>query len=353
MKNILVSIICFLSICVYSQNNDEVFNDEVIDDLNPQNFLLDFSKYNQKTAVYNAHLSNIVYENEDSIKSFIKALNSKYPNSRIEYNFISNTDTDTEILLFCTKKFMIISFRGTAGGKDLITDSKFFLYSNRKDTINSNRYKHIPSGHGGFRKSLSSVIEENQLFKKIDILIKKQNNKSVNTFPIYLTGHSLGAALASMFINPLKANNYNFKGCYNFAPPLAISNYEAILMKSDPSIYGVTYDIVNNSDYITRFTRYCRKNMQHIGKFHRICYDYDDKNYLVPKIQREDETFFQYKFHEQFSFSSLFDKFHRIKYYISAVKHELNSSDKVLERDISDQGHGCSCLKPKNCNMDN
>lgn len=352
MKKILITTFCFLSICTYSQINIEVFNDQVIEDLNPINFSLDFSDYDKKTAIYCAHLSNIVYENENSIKHYIEILNAKYPNSKIEHKFIFNKETSTEVLLFCTKKFMLISFRGTAGGKDLITDSKYFLYKNRKDTINNTRYKHIPSGHGGFRKSLSSVITDNQLFENIDILIKKHNIKSTKKFPIFLTGHSLGAALASMFINPLKGNNYNYKGCYNFAPPLAISNYEANLMKNDSSIYDVTYDIVNNSDYITRFTKYCRRNMQHIGKYYRVCYNYNDKKYQFPKIQREDETFFQYKFHEQFFYSSLFDKFHRIKHYITAVKHELNTSDKVLERDIHGNGDGCSCLKPRNCNKE-
>jgi hypothetical protein len=319
------------------------FNESIFDELDPSNFNIDFSKYDQKTAIFSAHLSNLVYESKDSIATFISQLDLIYPNAGIKHVFVKNKETDSEVLLFFTDEYLIISFRGTAGAKDLWTDAKLLLYKNKK--TNKNKYKDIPAGHGGFRKALNSLIDESQLFEKIASLISK---KTKQTFPVFLTGHSLGAALSELFILPLKKRGYKYSGGYNFAPPLAISNSTSDSLKLNPSIQNVTYDIVNYTDYITRLGRYCRKNMSHFGKYYRICYDVNNNEYTNPKIQQENEIPFKYKFWEKFKLSSLFDKFHKMNHYLIAVQAPLNSSEHVENQNVSDIVD-CSCLKPTNC----
>ncbi len=350
MAKVLI-LISFLQIVIFSHAQSDCI-EYTLSDLNPNNFSLDFREYNRKNAIFCAQLSNIVYEPEGSIKRFVEELNLKYPQANYKCQFIQDIETSTEVLIFGNEYFVIVAFRGTKELKDFKTDAKFLGYKTLVDRINDNRYEYIPIGHAGFRKSLMSIIRKDKedLIGKLKVFINDSIKQQIENIPVFLTGHSLGGALSHMFILPLKLNKFNYSGGYNFAPPLAIWKDDALKMRADSSIFNVTYDIVNNTDYITRLPMYSRINMGHIGKFYRICYS--DKDRLFPEIYREDELFFKYKIWEKFTvIKALFDKYHRMAYYLKAVSDNKNSNERIIER--SGALETCSCLgvKKEKCNQ--
>ena len=311
-------------------------NEEMIKDLALKNFQTNFSSYNQLTSIYCSQISEIAYWKSNEIEKFEQLLNDRYPNDNYHLQLIDHKDkkSHTQVLLYGNKNFLIVAFRGTEPSRirDWITDAKFWNYETNYTSIE--QLANMPAGHGGFRRSLISLITQKKLFKKIDNIISKLNLKiDKSKFPIYTTGHSLGAAISQLFIEPLNYKGYNFSGAYHFAPPLAVSCKLNTYMKTN---YGdKVYDIVNYKDYVPRAGR---NGVAHFGKFYRIC-----KNGL---IYSEKESYIKFRF---FEYLSEF-KLHSLKNHLKAIRSSKNSLDNIIKRSVGDY----PCLEPetkiKNCN---
>jgi triacylglycerol lipase len=152
-----------------------------------------------------------------------------------EVKFFSGSGTQCYVT--SNEDFVIVAFRGTEirlrKGRtdfqnivaDIMTDSDILL---------------VPSGQGGkvhegFKKALDEVWEERGLRQYI---CSKDNGHRT----IWFTGHSLGAALAT-----LAADRYgNVRGLYTFGSPRVGDEP----FKND--FYINTYRIVNNNDIVAR-----------------------------------------------------------------------------------------------------
>ena len=298
----------------------------MINDLNPENLNLDFSKYDQSSSIYCSQLSLLTYRNEVNIEKFYQQMVREYPDQNINYNFLSNTDkNDTQALLWCNKTFLAIAFRGTERNKlkDWITNIKFWNYNNNPES--NEELENLPPGHAGFRRSAMNLITTEHLLENINSLIKKSSpDADFKSFPIILTGHSLGAAISQMLIEPLVYSGYSFSGAYHFAPPLAVSNSVRDYMKDK---YGeIVHDIVYYKDYVPRAGR---NGVSHFGKFYRICLD--------GKIYKEKERYVRFKRFEVFKQA----KWHSLTNHISAIKDtKHNSFERIQER----ESKGYKCL---------
>lgn len=336
-------LLVFFLILINISETAAQFDVTVLKDLNPTNFKTDFKEYNRKTAIYCAQLSNIVYESENSINNYVETLRLFYPDAGYKYQFLQHKPTSTEVMFFGNSDFVIVAFRGTQEMKDFKTDAKFLGYKTRIDSIKDQKFPFIPSGHAGFRKSLMSVIDRDSIdiFGNLERFITDSLGGTKEKMKVFLTGHSLGAALANLFILPLQGNGFLYRGSYNFATPLAIWKNEADKIIKDTSIHNVTYDIVNYTDYIARLPMYSRKNMKHIGKFYRVCYI--DKDLLEPKIFSEKEIYIKYKTFEKFTpIKALYAKYHRMIFYLRAVSDKYNTKEMIDDRSSIMQT--CSCL---------
>jgi hypothetical protein len=199
---------------------------------------------------------------------------------------------------------------------DLFTDAKFWKYQNKKSS--NEKFGNMLPGHGGFRKSLMNLISKKNIFKEInDIINSRNSHKDFEKWPILLTGHSMGAGLSQLFMEPLKYKNYNLRGAYNFAPPLVVSN-----KKREYSIekyQDITYDIINYRDYIPRAGRI---GVSHFGKFFRI-----HKN---GKMYRENERFVKFNWSDYpFAF-----KYHSMNNYLKAIEDHRNGGDEIFKRSL-------------------
>lgn len=294
-----------------------------ISDLNPSLVNADFRSYNPPTAIYCAQLSEMVYLSKRKIEGIYNEILSKYPDHKMEYTYLEDKKTHVQALLWCNSTFIVISFRGTEPSriKDWITDLKFWTYENNAD--HNGLLANMPAGHGGFRKSLMNLINEQDLFEQINATIKRSNpDADLTTFPIYLTGHSLGAAISQLFMECLRYKKYQFSGAYHFAPPLAVSCNFNSYMKT--TFGEKVYDIVNYKDFIPRAGR---NGVAHFGKFYRICDD--------GLIYKESDAYVRFSKKEYFSVI----KYHKLKNHLSALKFGENSTEKVLARSI--KNHSC------------
>lgn len=323
MKKLLFFIISVAGLC-HAQ-------DVLLTDINPSKFNRDFSEYSQETALFCAQISEVAYWDKRNIEILKEQVNQNYPEHMTTYSLIDDTYGihHNQVLLWANKDFLIIAFRGTEPSvlKDWLTDSKYWNYQNADGYDEELSY--LPPGHGGFRRSLTRLMKEKNLVEEIKMIIKKVNPQAdTKTYPIYLTGHSLGAALSQLFIVPLQYNQLNFKGAYHFAPPLAVTCQMNAELREK---YGsVVYDIVNYKDYVPRAGR---NGTAHFGKFYRICTD--------GLVYKEDEAYVKFKLSEYFNEFKL----HALKSHIAAIRNEQNSI--VMINNRSDANNPFPCMELK------
>lgn len=323
LKNLFL-LLFLLNFCtVIGQDKD------LLEDISPDLFDSDFRTYDRKTAIYCAQLSEVAYWDSLKIDRLYKEVDKRYPKMNHHYDFIEYTDkkNDTQVLLWGNNKFLIISFRGTEPTrlKDWFSDSKFWNYENLPSAQIS--LANMPAGHGGFRTSLIRLIQDKDLFKRIGNIISKLNPEvNINSFPIYLTGHSLGAGISQLFIEPLDFKGFNFSGAYHFAPPLAVTCELKEYMES--KYKEKVFDIVNYKDYVPRAGR---NNTAHFGKFHRICKD--------GLIYKEEEFFIKFRFWEHFKQV----KWHSLSSHLTAVKKNENNHANIENR----SANANACITPR------
>lgn len=299
-----------------------------VKELDPKNFNQDFSAYDQRTALYLGQLSDLAYSSDNTeIRRFVDYLNQLYKDDFITVDFVEDKKKDGQALLWCTKNFLVVAFRGTEPKrKDFSTDLKFFNYKNNpSDSI---LLKNMPKGHGGFRSSLINLIRNEKLTEKMESLVMNSNpNIDYKTFPIYTTGHSLGAALSQLFIECIASDQNNFAGAYHFAPPLAVHCSQNEYMKK--MYEQKVYDIINYKDYVPRAGR---NGVAHFGQFYRICKD--------SLLYKEPEAYVKFTFKEKMKLSSMLD-YHSLNSHLAALRLTSNSNEKVL---INSKNPGFPCM---------
>jgi len=139
-----------------------------------------------------------------------------------------NSDkTGTQAFLASNADFAVLAFRGTEKNwRDVQTD----ILARRVRT-SSGRI------HAGFRQAYESVRPE------IEKSLKK-----IGKLPLYITGHSLGGALATVATESLESNpkfEFQVAACYTFGSP-RVGNAEY-----DPNIKSSFFRVVNTTDIVT------------------------------------------------------------------------------------------------------
>ena len=123
-------------------------------------------------------------------------------------------------------KVAVLAFRGTEADswKDVQTDLKFRFYKG----------DHGVKMHRGFRDA----------YKKVEKKIKSAINKETKGYTLYITGHSLGGALAIIATRELERDS--LAACYTFGSP-RVGNEEL-----GEEIRAPIYRIINAADGVPR-----------------------------------------------------------------------------------------------------
>ena len=140
-----------------------------------------------------------------------------------------NRDTDTQAFLAVNEQFAVLAFRGTevASVIDIETDAR----AGKIFTINGEVHK-------GFSEAYNIIESE----------IKKHISALPEDLPLYITGHSLGAALATVCTQDLEHTpdfQKRIAACYTYGSPRVGD------LKFDMEFKSPIYRVVNTTDVVT------------------------------------------------------------------------------------------------------
>ena len=205
---------------------------------------LKFKTYNKINAVWLAELSRLIYQKNSSIRR--KVLNSVQLQ---ETRFFDHSNTQCNVIE--AENFAVLVFRGSQEIQDWLSNLSTILTK-------------WPQGgmvHWGFKDALEKVWDE--VASYLDTL----------KVPIFYTGHSLGAALAT-----LAASKRTPAAIYTFGSPrVGDSNFVQSLIAVN------MYRVVNHRDAITFIPPNGLFNFSHAGELHYITSD--NKMLIDPNIE--------------------------------------------------------------------
>jgi len=190
-------------------------------------FRFNATSFDLINAWWLAEASTLAYAEEDFVKPIFKAAGLP------EVEFFEHQSTQCYVAH--NDKFAIVAFRGSEIWKKKDTADLNEVFSDLKTDINIwlTAWEQGGKVHRGFKKALEEIWCD--LFSHIG----KLNEKGCK---IWMTGHSLGAALATLSAGRFDA----VQGVYTFGSP-RVGN-EAFKENFDTKIYR----FVNNSDIVPR-----------------------------------------------------------------------------------------------------
>jgi len=186
--------------------------------------------YSDRMAWVLAAMSHLVYDRfEEEDGKAKELLIAKLNSGGFEWvdGFI-DPKTDTQAFLVKAHDYAVLAFRGTEVTKR--QDVKTDIAATRVSIIEGRV-------HTGFIQAYKSIE------KQIEASIEK-----VKDLPLYITGHSLGAALATVATQYLERNHIirdKIAACYTFGSPRVGNN------QFDQEFRSVIYRVVNTTDIVT------------------------------------------------------------------------------------------------------
>jgi hypothetical protein len=185
--------------------------------------------YSDRTAWVMASMAQLVYENfENGGKTrelLVQRLNGGGFTLLNEFN---DPVTDTQAFLVSNGEYAVLAFRGTEVSKrmDILTDARAGKVSMIEGMV-----------HKGFIGAYKSI--EGPVLRAIE---------KIDGLPLYITGHSLGAALATVATQYLERDRKirdQIAACYTFGSP-RVGNTEF-----DRDFKSAIYRVVNTTDIVT------------------------------------------------------------------------------------------------------
>lgn len=199
------------------------------------------TRFSIKNAYALALCSHLAYEDA-------KSINDKMALHGFQTIFLERRETQAYIAF--RDDAIVIAFRGTTNIRDWMTDSDMVLTTVRHG---------MGKVHGGFLRALCLIWED-----ILSVLKAVQNNQQ----PIWITGHSLGAALAGLAAARFSLElDKPIAGLYTFGKPRIGDREFARLFNSE--LKDRCFRFVNNNDIVTRVPPR-EMNYSHIGSLRFI-----------------------------------------------------------------------------------
>jgi triacylglycerol lipase len=193
---------------------------------------LNRAAYSDRMAWVLASMSHLAYdrfEDPNDLQKLRKIFITKLESGgfKLVKTFYS-PETDTQAFLAKNDEFAVLAFRGTEVRKstDIKIDTRALKVSVLEGRV-----------HAGFRVAYESIAKE---VEKHVLGLKK--------LPLYITGHSLGAALATVATQRLEHNpriREMIAACYTFGSPRVGNSHYDLEFKSP------IYRVVNTTDVVT------------------------------------------------------------------------------------------------------
>ena len=196
--------------------------------------------YNPLNAYWSGRAASLAYHDAADVEAEIKKWG--FDSSK----FVFYDKRETQAFLVANSDMILLAFRGTEADKvkDWMTDADIDLVDGPGGKV-----------HEGFKRGLSFVIKD--IEKDINAL-QDSGQK------LWITGHSLGAALAGLAAATLKEKGKTADGIYTFGQPRA--GDDDFKKNYNKDFESRTFRFVNNNDVVTRvpprLLRY-----KHVGTF--------------------------------------------------------------------------------------
>lgn len=189
--------------------------------------LVPWKKYHPGNALSLAIASNLAYQNKALVETTALAWGFQ------DVKFLEvkkGADIDTQCFVAGDKKNILIAFRGSDNIKDWFAN---FQAVREPGPLQQTK------AHEGFQDALyPAVMKLTEILTALDSAKKK----------IWLTGHSLGGALCSLFAGMLIENDYEVYGIYTYGSPRP--GNESFASQLNEKIKGPHYRIVNTGDIV-------------------------------------------------------------------------------------------------------
>ncbi len=176
-----------------------------------------------------------------------KAIQERDSFIRHNFRYFNNKGRDTQAFMFRTEQFMVLAFRGSKEPKDWLTNvttqlRNFTIYKDGVTTLSSYKGR----VHTGF--FLAWAIIEQSVLSQISKWRSQLHSEGKALPPLYITGHSLGGALATMAAASLSDNGVDVAGVYTFGQPRV--GDRTFASQLDKHINGKAFRFVNNNDIV-------------------------------------------------------------------------------------------------------
>lgn len=186
--------------------------------------------YSDRMAWILSSMADLAYDRFEDDSKACELFTLKLKGGGFRLVQIFNSDpTDTQAFLAANADFAVLAFRGTEVKK-------------KKDVLTDLRATQISAIEGGVHKGFQAAYDS----------VKDEIEKSLGTLdpklPIYITGHSLGAALATVATQNLDVGSKfrdRIAACYTFGSP-RVGN-----TKYDRAFKAPIYRMVNTTDIVT------------------------------------------------------------------------------------------------------
>jgi len=219
--------------------------------------------YSDRTAWVMASMAQLVYEHFEDGGNAREILLAKLKGGGFDLIGEFNApETDTQAFLVKNDEYAVLAFRGTEVSKT--TDIKTDAEATKVSTIEGKVHK-------GFADAYKSV--EDQIMAGI---------KKIKDLPLYITGHSLGAALATVATQNLERDHVlrdQIAACYTFGSP-RVGNREF-----ERDFKSAIYRVVNTTDIVT-VVPLLAMGYVHIGDVRFLEPDMGDIRRGIPITQR-------------------------------------------------------------------
>ena len=192
------------------------------------------TRHSLGNALWLADVSQLVYLQREFVQK--QLLRWGFDNPK----WIASDDTDTQVVVAACSSHVVVAFRGTRGGADILTDLKF-----RKTDFRAGPVGEAARGrqvHRGFLGALDSVWD--QMHSTVQQLAQARPQR-----PVFVCGHSLGAALATLAARRLQGHGQAVAGVYLYGSP-RVGN-DAFCDDYNQVLQDRTFQHVNRSDIVT------------------------------------------------------------------------------------------------------
>ncbi|KAL6766611.1 hypothetical protein ACKKBG_A36690 [Auxenochlorella protothecoides x Auxenochlorella symbiontica] len=174
------------------------------------------------------------------------------------FEMLWEEEMDTKCLIGWNDDTMVISFRGTASMANVASDLKVWrkIWPKNISTKRCWKLGGVPRVHSGFYHAYTANGFNFQLMKRLkSLLLRLSKDNPGKRVRVYVTGHSLGGALATLCAYDVMthcqmnhAEHYEVS-CYTFGAPRTGNHAFAKLFAS---VVPDTWHIINSDDTVTR-----------------------------------------------------------------------------------------------------